>query len=480
MQRPNLALLTPLSEPVTSRRFMVDLEMTARNTCLDAADYNPDLASPEQPLRLLRNHVFDRINRLHTLRFRLLNNFDFDKIPRNLDYTYRLLKAVFQSPQPVSNAALIASACCTGMFQPSRDSFLAACSLCAEETVQSNSTTPEPDDDRPDDEPGYPTSPPTQDWHFACSSAFAHTAVDDDAAAAGASQAHDTASAFLLDWAVSRSAQRLESLNNAPLDVDDTPMFPDNLHPFFDADDVVFTNLPAEADLVHLLTERLAPSAPAHGREPRPLPRWLSRALFRSPDLPQRLGSGATVAAGIETLMAYRNNSVIPVLGLVARVAAGMSSACSAAGDILETLDGISRGHPIEQETASIRAPEPNATARTAPTRTHVTHYMYTPDPTGERESLSREAERAWAQFAAINSELHQGANAASSGKPTPRTQTTAIVPRNAEESAVLEALFDRNFVSVDGIADLVDIFRPVPISVGNEEISQPRLGKSK
>lgn len=224
--------------------------------------------------------------------------------------------------------------------------------------------------------------------------------------------------------------------------------------------------------LIHLLTNQLAPLAPAHGRELRPVSQRLSRALFRSTDLLQRLGSGATVTAGIETLIAYRNNSVISVLSIVARAAAGMSSGCSAVGDILETLDSISGGHPIEQErvTASIRVPEPNTTARTVPT-IDVTYYIYIPDPTGEMESLLREAERAWAQFTTINSKLHKGANT-SSDTSTSRTQSTATVPRNAEESAVPEALLDGSSVSIDGIADLVDMFRPVPTSVGNEDIT--------
>lgn len=63
------------------------------------------------------------------------------------------------------------------------------------------------------DEPGYPTFPLTPDWHFACSSAFDHATAENDAAAIRNSQAHDPAIASLPDWDVTRSAQRLKSLN---------------------------------------------------------------------------------------------------------------------------------------------------------------------------------------------------------------------------------------------------------------------------
>ncbi|GJC91154.1 hypothetical protein ColLi_13992 [Colletotrichum liriopes] len=81
-------------------------------------------------------------------------------------------------------------------------------------------------------------------WHFACEPEFT-----------GLAQRNDTQAAvlYLESWAGRTLGQRHKVARHPPVDVDGEALYPDNKHPFHEADDVIDALLPGETDLTALL-----------------------------------------------------------------------------------------------------------------------------------------------------------------------------------------------------------------------------------
>ncbi|KAL0929970.1 uncharacterized protein CTRU02_215179 [Colletotrichum truncatum] len=350
-------------------------------------------------IELLCEHLLRRFRNVVAVWIEMRTSPEVDTIPGNLAYAARLLNMTsVDNFRDVIRAAL---------FDADRDPFVAACRLCDPAAAPVRFTY----------DPAMPVSPPVRSWHFACLPDFIHTVAG-----------NNTTAAFLLEWATTRSAQRFETLHDAPLDVDDNPLFPDNQHPFSEAEEVVSAKLPAEAavfaltrhlaevavsiaTLASLLVERgiITPVAdttssdpykpgqsgePPSSENPRPVQRpWFSSWLGYKP--PEQAKTTSAISDNVNALSAIRNGTVIPVIRLIGQAAAGFGSVCVLSADVLRDLDNLDRAGPAGWETteASVRAPASPVIDFEAATMVELKHVVHTIDPKLEAESLSRPSE---------------------------------------------------------------------------------------
>ncbi|KAL0929250.1 uncharacterized protein CTRU02_215791 [Colletotrichum truncatum] len=198
--------------------------------------------------------------------------------------------------------------------------------------------------------------------HFACSPDFLYL------------DGVNNTTAFLLSWASSQLALRFAILEAPTLDVDGEPLFPNNQHPFTEADDVVDLNLEFESDtfaLVRYLVEfaatvdellsRLSTNTVLAGSDPEavaaivssrsmsastPQPRWWSfgsRSTRRTREEISRELVVDVAAAAME-LASLRNNSLLSAIQALGLVATSVAAACSSFLNLSAALDDIDAG----------------------------------------------------------------------------------------------------------------------------------------
>ncbi|GJC89843.1 hypothetical protein ColLi_12681 [Colletotrichum liriopes] len=261
----------------------------------------------------------------------------------------------------------------------------------------------------------HPESLPVSSWHIACLPDFRGLLGDATADDSG----EDAITAFLLAWGASQSRRRFDALRNAPLDFDDNPLFPDDKHTFYEAEEIIAPHLPAQTG-IFALTRHSVEVVVAIGDLIQMLSDWsiippvnatFPRSDHRLEDETEegaqmttitRIRSAASIVSGAAALEALREDFVVSMIRRLGYVAAGISSGCALASDILSYLDHLESGDSAAWETVevSVRTPEPNATrAVTAgpPTTTvDSMHVVFTQNAAAEMAALTEEAERAW------------------------------------------------------------------------------------
>ncbi|OBR02022.1 hypothetical protein CH63R_14594 [Colletotrichum higginsianum IMI 349063] len=309
----------------------------------------------------------------------------------------------------------------------------------------------------------HPPSPPVSNWHFACSPEFqglyAAAATSSNVSNNGIKD--DLITQFLLAWARSQSARRFNTLRNAPIDVDDKPLFPDDKHPFTEAEDVILPQLPHEAyvfaatrhfaevavaidELIHLVEEEwhlILPITAADAAaeddddddddnkpspDPGPLPDGFfhrvldtfSESYRASADTQFRAHRQATlqarITASVTALRAMREDFVMPMIRRLGYLAAGISSGCADTADFLAYLDRLESEDPTYWEIteASVRRPpvpdvthDKNNKQQQQTTTIDLTRVIFTQDAAVEIAGLRTEWKRLEGQVEAYHRE---------------------------------------------------------------------------
>ncbi|GJD05445.1 hypothetical protein ColKHC_14270 [Colletotrichum higginsianum] len=219
----------------------------------------------------------------------------------------------------------------------------------------------------------HPPSPPVSNWHFACSPEFqglyAAAATSSNVSNNGIKD--DLITQFLLAWARSQSARRFNTLRNAPIDVDDKPLFPDDKHPFTEAEDVILPQLPHEAYVF-------------------------------------------AATPSVTALRAMREDFVMPMIRRLGYLAAGISSGCADTADFLAYLDRLESEDPTYWEIteASVRRPpvpdvthDKNNKQQQQTTTIDLTRVIFTQDAAVEIAGLRTEWKRLEGQVEAYHRE---------------------------------------------------------------------------
>ncbi|KDN68606.1 hypothetical protein CSUB01_10479 [Colletotrichum sublineola] len=284
----------------------------------------------------------------------------------------------------VTNETLITAAYRKSQLFETPPVWVDACKLCERDNNDDKALSPTPP-------PGLPMRPfHVADWHFACDLGLpgAYTSGSDNSSAAVVLQ-------LLRSWAEKQDARRVTDLRDAPRDVDDEPIYLNNQHPFDEADEMVFSSLPVEGNILALTRHLVelekamvdvthsvvaefpdilhAPpqAADQQGRNDDHGGTWLDKLLPRrrgQADSASGKGSPANVLlaakarehakllgankAQLDRLRAQLE----PIVGVLGQTSAGMALACqlAASADMQGFLDGIDEGKYPNSSTVVI------------------------------------------------------------------------------------------------------------------------------
>ncbi|KAK1957371.1 hypothetical protein LY78DRAFT_686266 [Colletotrichum sublineola] len=350
------------------------------------------------------------------------------------------LYLIEMAPDPAGAAAAANSSFYTrflreGLLSTERVTWLGTCHFCPD--LHDTPTTFTPSHGT-----SMPPTPPA--WHFACSPRFSllfpnmtiykqqETTRDNQSRKNSSSYDNkDAITSFLLEWAASQSARRFDALRSSPTDLDGEPLYPDNQHPFTEADEITEPYLPGEGNLFALVRQLVELVASidevvacldgwgllglAH---PQPvksqtdtggafavsrLAGWLSKlgpvAGPSSTTQTLEKAEAAGIAYGAAFFTSLRNDTLLPLVRSLGSIAAGASYACMLSTRLSIALNIQTAAHKAAVVNVFINNTATNGVStshRSPPTGTttiNVQYVSYTTDIAGDIAVLRGEFE---------------------------------------------------------------------------------------
>ncbi|KZL65913.1 hypothetical protein CT0861_13259 [Colletotrichum tofieldiae] len=443
IERLRLSLLgAPLQDTLATinPELISELDRTVRYTCRNTSSYlatePPPSAVPEnldRDIGLVCHSLSHRVRNFASS-WRRLRTADSGNPVGNLRFTAWMLDVAARSG---AGPTALAAAYSRGLMNPDQAPWLATCQLCAPSPntagdAAADAAAPTSSLSPSASSKSWPRPPdvnvPVASWHFACDPAFSQL---------GDQPAGSSIMSFLLSWGRRQSDDRFATLRSACLDVDGEPLYPNNQHPFHEADDIhsdltfesdllaMLRNLvelsTAIDDLIHLLRYRnlLPPTntSPPSGhqqtdpkpREPLRNPWWhtipsLLPVLTRLRTVPLAQREALAIRYGIEHMANIRNVTLVHTIRSLGVVAVGMTKACAMLAEQRIKIEELDAGRGWEHSEAALStchdekggggsSSSSSGTAEAAVTTTiRVTRTIFTADLAAEASALRVEA----------------------------------------------------------------------------------------
>ncbi|KAK1569552.1 uncharacterized protein LY79DRAFT_571691 [Colletotrichum navitas] len=262
------------------------------------------------------------------------------------------------------------------------------------------------------------------DWHFACDMSFLNLSASLSSYPAAA------INNYFKSWGKQQSARRFAALRNPPLDVDDTPMYPNNQHPFDEADEIHDALLPGESDLNGLVRNVVeistaidelldllgtlnisAVSGLQADNAPSP-PEVVSSKLWWQIPRSRPAPIAATdrqirIRRGTARLVNLQNDLLTPLVRSLGRASASMTVACDEANKQRTRVQRLATGRGWDYEAAHINSSSSSSIknsngqeggegARVSSSSTnivvHVARTLFTADLAAEASALHAES----------------------------------------------------------------------------------------
>lgn len=412
IDRLRLSLIEPLQDLVgrhADADFFRHFDSLTQDVCLKARILISAQASKShtrEDVLLTCDHIGQRTILARSLwsDLRAQLHSERQRIVENLGFTARMLRNMHDAPEYNNVTAVYRLT----LLNAQLASWIESCHLC------------HPPPPRPVAPPPHAAPPSLRDEvaHYACDPALAPLFVS----------VHNNSNAVeiqshLLRWALARSERRRMALRRPLIDLDGKPLFPNNQHPYDEADDVQETRLDDESTLLALtrhtlelyvaLDELLAQLAQHvlgnalhqqhfHDALASPsTPRWLLGFLgIASPPGPQQPASNSweadfehAIRDGAALLADIRDTSILPHARRLSHASAGMARACVLLGELEAHIDELHRAGgqaPPRVAVAAGTLRDGTAPGDVAlPTVTiDVVHARYTADADGEVSAL--------------------------------------------------------------------------------------------
>ncbi|WYZ36208.1 hypothetical protein EsH8_XI_000091 [Colletotrichum jinshuiense] len=301
------------------------------------------------------------------------------RIVENLGFTARMLRNMHDAPESNNVTAVYRLT----LLNAQLASWIESCHLC------------HPPPPRPVAPPPHAAPPSLRDEvaHYACDPALAPLFVS----------VHNNSNAVeiqshLLRWALARSERRRMALRRPLIDLDGKPLFPNNQHPYDEADDVQETRLDDESTLLALTRHTLELYVALDELLAQLAQHVLGNALqqqhfhdaLASPweaDFEHAIRDGAALLADI------RDTSILPHARRLSHASAGMARACVLLGELEAHIDELHRAGgqaPPRVAVAAGTLRDGTAPAHVVPPTVtiDVVHARYTADVDGEVSAL--------------------------------------------------------------------------------------------
>ncbi|KAJ0167502.1 hypothetical protein CTA2_2189 [Colletotrichum tanaceti] len=285
------------------------------------------------------------------------------------------------------------------------------------------------------------------DWHFACDPSFFNLS------ASLASRPAAAVNNYFTSWGKHQSARRFAALRNSPLDVDDTPLYPNNQHPFDEADDI-HTWLPNESPLNSLLrnivetatavdelldllgalnVSAVSGSQANDTKLSLPEVSWWRRLRSQPRSTPLASGRRDAIRQGTARLAQLQNDLLTPLVRSLGRASASMAMACAEADRQRARIGRLAAGRDWERPTAHIVEDDGGALSSTNTVTVHVARTVFTADIAAEASVLHAElAERlAERQSAAAAAKATATISFLASRELAAAATTTTLTPTN-------------------------------------------------
>ncbi|KAK1975342.1 hypothetical protein LZ30DRAFT_693669 [Colletotrichum cereale] len=317
-------------------------------------DENPVPTPPTlyADIKLTCQHILHRLSKLHRS-LRALKAASLYHSDTKLFFTAWMLETAAEAGY---NATSLPLAYAKGLLDPERDVWQ-PCHFC--------STPP----------PAAPVDASyvgvlVADWHFACDMSFLNLSASLPSHPAAA------INDYFKSWGKQQSARRFAALRSPPLDVDGTPMYPNNQHPFDEADEIHDALLPGEShlnglvrnaveistaidELLDLLGTLNVSAVSGLQADDAPSPPEVSSSrswwqIPRSQPAPMATDRRIRIRQGTARLVNLQNDLLTPLVRSLGRASASMTVACDKANEQRTRVQRLAKGRGWDYEAAYI------------------------------------------------------------------------------------------------------------------------------